>query len=461
MNRHDDLDRMLSAWLDDPLTLPAPRYLDEVLARTRRTRQRPAWASLERWLPMTVTLRNPALPMPARLFALGLALLLGLLIALASLPFLAGVMQSPSPDGATTNGLIAFDRDGDIYVVDTPEGEPRLLVGGPEEDVGPLWSPDGRHLLFARITEEGEFPMLTDEHGTMPVALVDEPFVGVNWVDWAPDSSALVVSSELERIDEPGAIAPTVSIVPADGSGDVQHLTMQPGPGADLPAWRPGTDGTIELLYRRRGDPSELHYSQIRDDGVSGGVVLRVEDIEGKRDDRNQGLYDFDGAIWSPDGERFIYQTLHDLESWPNDPGMRVHVASFDDGTDPAGRDDTMLEFDQQSNDELFPAWSPDGSRVAFVSYDAGMARLVIMPVPHGASAPAVAEAVATAPIANWDPLNLTFDWAPDGSALIIVDHYKRSEGVPSVHLVDADTAAMTAVDWKADGWPSWQAAPA
>ena len=49
------------AWLDDPSTPPAPRYLGEVLERTRRTRQRPAWASLERWLPMTVITRPPAL----------------------------------------------------------------------------------------------------------------------------------------------------------------------------------------------------------------------------------------------------------------------------------------------------------------------------------------------------------------------------------------------------------------
>ena len=155
MNSHDDLDRMLSAWLEDPLVTPAPRYLDDVLERTRRTRQRPARASLERWLPMTVTLRNPALPMPARLLALGLALLLALLIALTTVPFLAGALHSISPGDTSTNGLIAFGQDGDIYAIDQPDGEPRLLVGGPEEDVGPLWSPDGRHLLFFRITEEG------------------------------------------------------------------------------------------------------------------------------------------------------------------------------------------------------------------------------------------------------------------------------------------------------------------
>ncbi len=52
MTHRDDLDRMLSVWLDDPYTPPAPHYLGQVLERTRRTRQRPAWANFERWLPM-------------------------------------------------------------------------------------------------------------------------------------------------------------------------------------------------------------------------------------------------------------------------------------------------------------------------------------------------------------------------------------------------------------------------
>ena len=69
MTQRDDLDRMLAAWLDDPYTPPAPRYLGEVLERTRRTRQRPAWASLERWLPMAVITR----PAPAPSAAAGLA----------------------------------------------------------------------------------------------------------------------------------------------------------------------------------------------------------------------------------------------------------------------------------------------------------------------------------------------------------------------------------------------------
>ena len=81
MTQRDDLDLMLSAWLDDPYTPPAPEYLGQVLERTRRTRQRPAWASLERWLPMAdKILARPASP-PTRFARLLLVALLVLALA--------------------------------------------------------------------------------------------------------------------------------------------------------------------------------------------------------------------------------------------------------------------------------------------------------------------------------------------------------------------------------------------
>ena len=126
MNERDDLDRRLMAWLDDPYTPPAPAYLGAVLERTRRTPQRRSWASLERWLPMTITLRRPMLAPSMRLIAIGLALMLALLVALAAVPVLSrlGLLRA-TVAVPWHNGLIAFGRDGDIWVVDPNGGDPR------------------------------------------------------------------------------------------------------------------------------------------------------------------------------------------------------------------------------------------------------------------------------------------------------------------------------------------------
>ena len=129
MNQRDDLDQMLSAWLDDPYTPPAPRYLGEVLERTRHTRQRHAWASLERWLPMALVTRPAASP-PLRMA--WLLLIAALVVALAGAAVVGGrlltslvpeqglnsVPAVAPPFGLARNGLIAYGLAGDIYVYD-------------------------------------------------------------------------------------------------------------------------------------------------------------------------------------------------------------------------------------------------------------------------------------------------------------------------------------------------------
>ena len=55
MTLNDGFERTVSDWLDEQAGHGMPGYLDETLARTTRTRQRPAWSSLERWLPVDLT----------------------------------------------------------------------------------------------------------------------------------------------------------------------------------------------------------------------------------------------------------------------------------------------------------------------------------------------------------------------------------------------------------------------
>ncbi len=52
MTTNDMSGRDLSRWLREEGEHRVPAHLDEVLERTATMRQRPRWASLERWLPM-------------------------------------------------------------------------------------------------------------------------------------------------------------------------------------------------------------------------------------------------------------------------------------------------------------------------------------------------------------------------------------------------------------------------
>ncbi len=62
MNTSDSFDRTVSEWLHADAEHRVPDHLDAVLRRTRTERQRPAWSSLERWLPVQTTLRLAPVP---------------------------------------------------------------------------------------------------------------------------------------------------------------------------------------------------------------------------------------------------------------------------------------------------------------------------------------------------------------------------------------------------------------
>ena len=90
MTLNDGFERTLSDWLNEQAGHGMPGYLDEALARTTRTRQRPAWSSLRKVAPRgydNTNLRFAARPTLGRVLLLGavLAALIGLaLIAVGS-----------------------------------------------------------------------------------------------------------------------------------------------------------------------------------------------------------------------------------------------------------------------------------------------------------------------------------------------------------------------------------------
>ena len=123
MQQRQDVARRLEAWHEDAYAPPAPAYLSQVLERTSHTRQRPAWASLERWLPMKLTSTASAAPRALRPVWI-LLIVLALVIAVAGLAIIGGRLLAPAPalplGGAA---VIAFASDagdqstGDIYTV--------------------------------------------------------------------------------------------------------------------------------------------------------------------------------------------------------------------------------------------------------------------------------------------------------------------------------------------------------
>ena len=243
MTLNDGFERTVSDWLDEQAGHGMPGYLDEVLARTTRTRQRPAWSSLERWLPvdLTTNLRFAARP------TLGKALLLGaVLVALIGLALIAvgsRVQRVPPPFGLAANGQIAYWADGDILVADPDGTHAHAVISGPSDDFAAGYTRDGTQLMFLRTVSPHEATlMIAAPDGSGVRSLLKEPLTDATWFDWSPDSRSLAVVHKANGVR-------VLSIV------DIEHGTMRTldvnGLAVDYwVAWLPGT--TSELLFGSR-----------------------------------------------------------------------------------------------------------------------------------------------------------------------------------------------------------------
>ena len=65
MTAFERFEREIPSLMDEIAPPRLPDYLDDMLRQTGRTRQRPAWASPERWLPMDVIARPAPFERPS------------------------------------------------------------------------------------------------------------------------------------------------------------------------------------------------------------------------------------------------------------------------------------------------------------------------------------------------------------------------------------------------------------
>ncbi len=428
MNERDRLDRLLTAWTDEAWSPPAPAYLGEVLARTRRTRQRPAWASVERWLPMELTLQRPMLALPMRPLAIVLPLPL-LLIAAMSAPLLFGTRSLPATVATQfRNGLVAYEWLGDILVGDPAVGSEKVLVGGMTVDTEPEWSPDGSRLSFWRGSGDARALMVVDADGSNLIALTATPAIDPGSKSWSPDGSRIAFVSLVDDVA-------TVSLAMANGSGDEPIDVGVPVVEA---AWHPAGDA----LLVRTNDDDGVSLRPLTLDGILGPALAR-SDTSSELLAAYGNDFDLYGATYSPDGSSIAYTNGVTLDGRPSTRGYPFS-RSYIIRTDGTPHDD--IEFSSASDDEDGITWSPDGSRVSIHVRTGADDQVEIRSV-DGSSPLVLTERVRNPE--SW----LGHAWAPDGMTLLMWTGGGRS------WTVDSTTGEATPLPWT--GAPlDWQPIP-
>lgn len=377
MTGRTDLDQEIAAYFEARSTSRAPEgLLDNALASVDTTRQRPRWLILERWAPdkagRVAGIRTAAVVIAIVALLVGIAIAVGVLIG--SQPRL------PLPFGIARPGLVAFDLGGDIYLAHADGTERTQLTFGPNVDDHATWSPDGTMLAYE--SEQGDLStalIVIGADGLHPVTVADHLAQAGN-ITWAPDSRRLAVSAR-----SVGEAAFHIFVAEAN-----HPAVIQLG-GPDLfgvePSWSPDQTkiaftrvapccgGPPDALWLVDSDGSNPHQLSTR---TGSGVALWH-------------------TAWSLDGKRLAF--LADGNGGAQD----VFVINAD-GTGERNISDSP-------ENEWWPSWSPDGTRIAFprMSNDQDAGTMVVVD-PDGSAAVSLA-----GPSVNSNPPV----WSPDGTRLL------------------------------------------
>jgi Tol biopolymer transport system component len=374
-----------------------PYYRDDIVRRTARMPQRPAWTFPERWLPVDLTTQRVTIaPFRWRPIAV-LFVLAALLIATLMAVTIGNQRKLPAPPyGPAGNGLIAYEADGDIYLGDPLNGSSRAVVSGSDNDLSPAFSRDGTSLFFLRGGQSSNSHlMMANPDGTDVRAVTPEPVFRVSGGDWSSDGRYVLILSVVD-------FRPTMSIVDTD-DGSVRRLDV--GMVPEAVAFRP-PDGR-QIAFSVGSFSDSAIYVVDRD----GGVPVK--------------LADGGWPTYSPDGSQIAYGRSYQPEVERNE----TRVMNADGSNDRLVGDRPDVQY------QGTPVWSPDGTKVlVFRALNNG--RLLLAAVPADGSGPG-------------QEYNVDFTggfgglgWSPDGSQIVSMPADEQSQaslvnladGVP--HLV-------------------------
>ena len=358
MTARDDVTGILSAWLDEQAGHRTPDYLHETLARTVRTRQRPAWSSLERWLPMDLALRAGATA-PVRLGRL--LIVAAVILALIAIAVAAAGSRGPrvpAPFGLAANGSISSWSNGDIFVSDADGGNLRPLIAGTTNDVGPLHTRDGTRLAFWRLLDAHTTQvMMANADGSGIRPLTDSPLTDADWYEFSAgdDQLAIVHGVGAKRV---------LSILDVVHGGALRDLPILKLSVDNDVLWRPPTGA--ELIFTARAIPGS----------AAGATVYAVHpDGTGLRPITSPSSVDwgYQGIEISPDGRQLAYWQ-YEPDTSADGVSAYIHLLDLDSGAD------RRVRFDPAAQDEAELHFSPDG-RTAVIVRQTDLVHIVIVPV--------------------------------------------------------------------------------
>ncbi|MBA2458982.1 MAG: PD40 domain-containing protein, partial [Gemmatimonadales bacterium] len=378
-----------------------------------------------------------------------------------------------SPDGKLIAFSANYDGNVDVYVMPAEGGAPTRLTWHPEDDLVQGFTPDGKSALFTSARESLTPPSIVGRYPhlyTVPVGGgVEErlPLPSVTRAAMSPDGSRIAYNPHppafLEWKRYRGGLTSQIWILdrrtraiekipqPASRSNDVDPMWV-----GDAIYFRSDRDGEFNLYAYdtgskairrltghtdfpvlgagadpRAGKSGAIVYEQagyLHLYAPAGGAARRLaigvpSDVRETRPRFVKGPEYIRNAALSPAGVRVVFEYRGEIVTVPAEKGDPRNITTT------------------PGTHERSPVWSPDGSRIAYVSDESGEYEIK------------VAAQAGRGPVKSYRPGGAGFywdlDWSPDGRWISYTDNSQ------SVYLLDLERGRTKRLGGNATFGPS------
>jgi len=359
--------------------------------------------------------------------------LIGLLVAVALIGVLALIRSQPwgrldirlfKPNTSGWIACIRLDTNGrgDLMVI-KPDGSHLMLTEDAHDDESPDWSPDGTKLVFSSNRRDGVYQLWTIDPDGKNLSQLTIGGGAKRAPRYDPDGKHIlhIAQGLVVAIDSKGVHAEQLIPKPHQ----MLQVREQYGQVAFRYARRAQEHLVAAVQIIDEGEQAVLQDDTLSEQALSLPILLKGERVD---------------LDWARQGLQLVVGGASVIIPTPEGKERAVGALILFDFTKERAQPQVLPLWTSLDNSEaaIEPAWSPDGSRIAFILCDrqpnGTLKRKALMVIPSDGGTPT--EIVAGE--------IYTPDWSPDGQQLAFAKGAPGNRQIYTVRIDGTDLKPLT-----------------